>query len=32
VKVVLSGRNKIKVDVLDASLDEKVAPSLGGVL
>jgi predicted AAA+ superfamily ATPase len=32
VNAVLSGRNKIKVDVLDASLDEKVAPSLGGAV
>jgi predicted AAA+ superfamily ATPase len=29
---MLSGRNKIKADVFDESLDERVAPSLGGVV
>jgi len=29
---VLSGRNRVKADVLDESLDEYIAPSLGGVV
>jgi predicted AAA+ superfamily ATPase len=29
---VLSGRNRVREDVLDESLDERVAPSLGGVV
>jgi len=29
---MLSGRNKVKADVFDESLDERVAPSLGGVV
>jgi len=29
---MLSGRNKIKADVFDESLDDRVAPSLGGVV
>jgi predicted AAA+ superfamily ATPase len=29
---MLSGRNRVREDVLDESLDERVAPSLGGVV
>jgi len=32
VRRVLSGRTRVKADVLDESLDEHVAPSLGGVV
>jgi len=32
VRSMLSGNNRVRDDVLDASLDEHVAPSLGGVV